>query len=75
MRAHDAGLRPQKKKKKKAPGQQATQRGLGRHGSIENWEMVRVVGHLEWDKTVSRANSGDRGRFPLIRKIVKVYLQ
>ena len=65
MRAHDAGLRPQEKKKKekkekekKAPGQQATQRGLGRHGSIENWEMVRVVGHPEWDKTVSRANSG-----------------
>ena len=24
---------------------------------IENWEMVRVVGHTEWDKTVSRANS------------------
>ena len=78
MRAHDAGLRPQKKKrkrKKKHRGSRATQRGLGRHGSIENWEMVRVVGHLEWDKTVSRANSGDRGRFPLIRKIVKVYLQ
>ena len=26
---------------------------------LENWEMVRVVGHTEWDKTVSRANSGD----------------
>ena len=25
---------------------------------VENWEMVRVVGHTEWEKTVSRANSG-----------------
>ena len=32
------------------------------------------MGHLEWDKTVSRANSGDRGRSPSHPKEVKAHL-
>ena len=71
VRAHDAGLRPHFKKKL---GSRVAQRGLGRHGSIENLEMVRVVGHTGWDKIVSRANSGaDVDKFN-IRLTVKVPL-
>jgi hypothetical protein len=79
VRAHDAGLRPQKKKKKKKKkkhrGSRATQRGLGRHGSIENWEMVRVV-WATWNgtkpflgRTLGIVGDSSSERF------VKVYLQ
>jgi hypothetical protein len=57
VRAHDAGLKPQQKKK--TLGSRVAQRGLGRHGSIETRGMFRMVGHTGGDLGVPRAISGN----------------